>query len=223
MSEITYPNETPSYREARKALLEAELALRNQIERVAAQRRNLPPGGIIKENYIFQEMVGGTVRDVDFSQLFEPGKDTLFLYNFMYAPDMNAACPMCTSLLDGIHGQVVHLKQRINIAVVAKHAPEVLVDFAATRGWSDFRLLSSANNTYNSDYHGEYNGRQTTNANVFVRNGDEIRHFWGSEMTFSPMIEGGNMRHLDLAWPLWNVLDMTPDGRGQWYPSLSYD
>ena len=223
MNEITYPNETPAYRKARNELLEAELALRAQIEQVAAQRRNLPPGGLLKEDYVFQEMVNGAVKDVAFNELFTPGKDTLFAYSFMHAPDMKAACPMCTSLLDGLHGQLMHINQHINVVVVAKHSPEAIMELANDRGWSGFRLISSANNTYNKDSHGEIDGRQTTNANVFVKNGNDIRHFWGSELTFAPMIEGGNMRHLDIIWPLWNVLDMTPKGRGQWYPRLSYD
>lgn len=223
MSTIAYPNESEAYRSARNELLEAELELRAHIERVAEQRRRLPPGGQVKEDYVFEELVDNGVKAVRLSELFEPGKDTLFLYSFMYAPNMDAACPMCTALLDGLDGQVIHLKQQINVAVVAKHSLEKLHEHAHNRGWSNFRLLSSANNSYNVDYFGEHDGGQISNANVFVRNGHEIRHFWGSEMTMGPMIEGGNMRHLDMIWPLWNVLDMTPAGRGQWYPELSYD
>jgi len=223
MSAISYPNESEAYRNVRNELLKAELELRAHIERVAEQRRNLPPGGQLKEDYIFEELVDNKVKIVKLSELFEPGKDTLFLYSFMYAPNMEAACPMCTALLDGLDGQVIHLQQQINVAVVAKHSLEKIHEHAQKRGWSNFRLLSSANNSYNTDYFGEHDGYQISNANIFVRNGQEIRHFWGSEMTMGPMIEGGNMRHLDLIWPLWNVLDMTPAGRGQWYPELSYD
>ena len=223
MTSLQYPNESPEYRSARDRLLQEELALREQTERVAEQRRKLPPGGLLKENYVFEERVDGKTRRTTFADLFSPKKDTLFLYSFMYAPDMAAACPMCTGFLDGLHGQIVHIEQRINVAVVAKHSLKKLHEFAASRGWDRFRLLSSAHNTYNADYFGETDAGQTTMANIFVRNDGEIRHFWGTEMSFANPIKGGNMRHLDPAWAMWNVLDMTPGGRGeQFYPSLSY-
>ncbi len=223
MTSLHYPNESPEYRTARDQLLQEELALREQIERVARQRRTLPPGGVLKENYVFEERVDGKVRSTKLSELFSPNKDTLLLYSFMYSPDMAAACPMCTGFLDGLHGQIVHLDQRINVAIVAKHSLDRIHEFAVSRCWDRFRLLSSANNTYNTDYFGETDAGQTTMANVFVRNNGEIRHFWGTEMSFANAIEGGNMRHLDQAWAMWNVLDMTPGGRGeQFYPALSY-
>ena len=223
MTSLHYPNESPEYRTARDQLLQEELALREQIERVARQRRTLPSGGVLKQNYVFEERVDGKDRSTKLSELFSPNKDTLLLYSFMYAPDMAAACPMCTGFLDGLHGQIVHLDQRINVAIVAKHSLDKIHAFAVSRGWDRFRLLSSANNTYNTDYFGETDAGQTTMANVFVRNNGEIRHFWGTEMSFANAIEGGNMRHLDQAWAMWNVLDMTPGGRGaQFYPALSY-
>jgi predicted dithiol-disulfide oxidoreductase (DUF899 family) len=223
MTPLHYPNETSEYRLARDQLLKEELALRAQVERVAQHRRALPPGGLLKEDYEFAERLDGKDAPVRFSELFAPGKDTLFLYSFMYSPDMAEACPMCSAFLDGLHGQVIHLEPRINVAVVAKHSLEKIHEHAASRGWDRFRLLSSAGNAYNKDYFGETDSGQTTMANVFVRNGDEIRHFWGTEMSFADPIEGGNMRHVDLAWPMWNVLDMTPSGRGeQFYPALNY-
>jgi predicted dithiol-disulfide oxidoreductase (DUF899 family) len=224
MASLHYPNESAEYRAARDSLLKEELALREQIERVAKQRRTLPPGGLVKEDYVFDERVDGKDRTTRLAELFSPKKDTLLLYSFMYAPEMTAACPMCTSFLDGLHGQLVHLEPRINVAIVAKHSPARIHEFAASRGWDGFRLLSSANNTYNADYFGETDAGQTTMANVFVRNDGEMRHFWGTEMSFANAIEGGNMRHLDQAWAMWNVLDMTPGGRGdQFYPALSYE
>ncbi len=223
MTSLSYPNESPEYRAARDALLKEELALREQIERVAKQRRALPPGGLVKEDYVFDERVNGKDLQTKLSELFAPKKDTLLLYSFMYSPDMAAACPMCTGFLDGLHGQIVHLDQSINVAIVAKHSLDKIHEFAASRGWDGFRMLSSANNTYNADYFGETDAGQTTMANVFVRDGKKVRHFWGTEMSFAHAIEGGNMRHLDQAWAMWNVLDMTPGGRGaQFYPSLSY-
>ncbi len=223
MTALHYPNESPEYRAARDALLLEELALREQVERVARQRRALPPGGLLKEDYVFKERRNGNDVSLRFPDLFAPGRDALFLYSFMYAPDMEEPCPMCTAFLDGLHGQVEHLEQRINVAIVAKHSLDKIHQHATSRGWTRFRLLSSAGNRYNADYFGETPEGQSTMANVFVKRGSEIRHFWGTEMSFAESIEGGNTRHLDLAWPMWNVLDMTPGGRGrQFYPALSY-
>lgn len=223
MTSLQFPNESTEYRAARNALLREELALREQVERVAKQRRALPPGGMLKEDYVFAERIDGKDSSMRFSELFAPGKGTLLVYSFMYSPEMAAACPMCTAFLDGLHGQMLHLEQRINVAVVARHSLERIHEHAAARGWDHFRLLSSANNTYNRDYFGETDSGQTTMANVFIRKGSDIRHFWGTEMSFAEPIEGGNMRHLDQAWAMWNVFDMTPGGRGdQFYPALSY-
>jgi predicted dithiol-disulfide oxidoreductase (DUF899 family) len=224
MSGVKFPNESKPYRSARDALLEEEIGLREHIERVAAMRRALPPGGELKEDYAFEERVRGEDRAVKFSELFAAGKDTLFIYSFMYGPDMKAACPSCTSIIDALDAQVVHLEQQINVAVVAKHPLDLIHEHAKTRGWSRVRLLSAAENTYNVDYFGEVDGHQMPIAHVFQRVGNVIRHTWASEMLFAEAIEGGNQRHVDLMWPLWNVLDMTPDGRGSdWYPQLSYD
>ena len=225
MSNVRYPNETENYRLARNKLLSAEIALRSQVEEVASMRRQLPPGGELKEDYVFDELGGGSVKQIRLSELLAPGTNTLFLYNFMYGLEMSAACPMCTSFLDGLDGQTVHIKQRISIAVVAKNPIEKIHQHAADRRWRSLRLLSSANNTYNTDYFGEVDGHQQSLVNVFTRDDSAngaIRHFWGSEMMFAPAEEGQNMRHVDMMWPLWNVLDVTPGGRGDWYPSLSY-
>jgi predicted dithiol-disulfide oxidoreductase (DUF899 family) len=223
MTPLNFPNESAEYRVARNELLQRELALREEIEAVARLRRALPAGGLLKQDYVFAERVDGEEVSMRFSQLFAAGKDTLFLYSFMFAPDMAAACPMCTAFLDGLHGQVEHLEPRINVAVVARHTLDSIHEHARARGWDRFRLLSSADNSYNVDYFGETAAGQTTMANVFVRKGREIRHFWGTEMSFADPIAGGNMRHLDLVWPMWNVLDMTPAGRGEnFYPALSY-
>lgn len=222
MSEIRFPNESDEYRAARNKLLQQETDLRARIERVAEQRRQLPKGGDIREDYVFDEMSGGKARKTKLSELFRSGHDTLFVYSFMYSADMENACPMCTAILDGLDGQVRHIDQNISTAVVAKHDTKTLDAFAKSRGWKSLRLLSSKNNTYNVDYFGEVDGDQTTTANVFVRDGDRIRHFWNSELSYQPMMEGGHMRHLDLIWPMWNVLDMTPAGRGDFFPSLEY-
>ena len=217
---LSFPGESADYRAARDRLLEAEIELRRSIERVAATRRELPPGGPVPEDYAF-EGADGAVR---LSELFEPGKDVLAIYSFMYGPEVERPCPSCTSILDSLDGTAVHVRQRINLAVVAKSPLERILAFAEERGWHRLRLLSSAGNSYNRDYHGETaDGAQMPMLNVFVRDGDAIRHFWGSELMNAPADPGQNERHVDLIWPLWNLLDATPEGRGEdWQPSLSY-
>jgi predicted dithiol-disulfide oxidoreductase (DUF899 family) len=235
---MRFPGETHEYREARDRLLEAEIELRRSIERVAAARRELPLGGPVPEDYVF-EGPGGEVR---FSELFEPGKDTLVIYSFMFPrhpgderpgpsegqtarlPLAETPCPSCTSILDSLDGAAPHITQRVNLAVVAKSSLPRILAFAKERGWRRLRLLSSAGNTYNRDYFAETpEGNQMPILNVFVRSGDVVRHVWGTELMDAPVEPGEEPRHVDLIWPLWNVLDLTPEGRGtDWQPSLSY-
>lgn len=221
MAPLTFPNEPPEYRHARNELAKAELDLKRQVDRTAALRRQLPLGGPLKADYVFEELgKNGRVRKVRLSELFENGKDTLFLYSFMYGPKMKEACPMCSSFLDGINGNAPHIMQRINLAVVARSPIKRAAKFAKARGWNNLRMLSSARNSYNLDYFGETaDGDQDTMANVFVRRAGKIYHFWGTEKQY--LTPESNPCHLDTMWPLWNVLDATPEGRGDWYPPLN--
>lgn len=226
---VRFPNESDFYRAARNELLLAEIALRKQIEEVAELRRELPMGGVVPEDYVFEEGAAdladssGT-RKVRMSELFAPGKDTLALYSFMYGPEMTAACASCTSILDGLDGSTPHILQRVNLAVVAKSPLERIRAFARERGWRNFRLLSSFGNTYNRDYHGESaDGKQIPSLNVFRRHEGAIHHFYHTELLFAPPEQGQNARHVDAIWPIWNLFDLTPEGRGaDWYPKLSY-
>jgi predicted dithiol-disulfide oxidoreductase (DUF899 family) len=207
---MDFPNETAAYRAARNKLLQSELALRRQIEKLAEQRRALPPGGEVPEDYVFQ----GEQGKMKLSQLFARG-DTLVAYSFMYGPKMEQPCPMCTSILDGLDGNAVHIAQRTNLVVIAKSPLERIVSFAKERGWSQLKLLSSEKTTYNRDYHGEdAEGRQWPMLNVFHRSDGKIRHTWGSELLDAGADPGQDPRHGDLIWSLWNVLDVTPEGRG---------
>jgi predicted dithiol-disulfide oxidoreductase (DUF899 family) len=240
---LEFPGESQEYREARDRLLAAEAELRGSIERVAAQRRALPPGGVVPEDYVFEEASegGGEVR---FSELFAPGRDTLAVYSFMFPrnpkddrpgpaagetaklPLAETPCASCASFISSLDPIAPDLGRRINLAVVAKSAPDRIRAFAAKRGWRNLRLLSSAKNGYNRAYFGESDeGDQLPILNVFRRTGDEIRHFWGSEMMMGPSDPDQDPRHLDLVWPIWAVLDLTPEGRGtDWaFPALSYD
>src|SRR5579864_5756350 len=103
MHAIRFPGESDEYRAARNRLLEAEADLRRQTEQVAALRRSLPDGGLLKDDYVFDEASPGATGRVKLSELFQDGKDTLILYSFMYGPDMKQACPSCTSILDGLN------------------------------------------------------------------------------------------------------------------------
>lgn len=147
---MRFPNESTKYRNFRNRLLKEELALRSAIEKVAAARRKLPPGGEVPQDYVFE----GESGKVRLSQLFERG-NTLVAYSFMYGPKMAHACPMCTSFLDGLDGNTQHIAQRTNLVVIAKSPIERIVEYARGRGWRNLRLLSSAGNTYNRDYRGE--------------------------------------------------------------------
>ncbi|MGH8984813.1 MAG: DUF899 family protein [Acidimicrobiia bacterium] len=224
MHERRFPGETDDYRAARNRVLEAEVALRRSTEAVAAARRALPAGGPVPEDYEFELAGDGEPASVRLSELFGPEKDTLVVYNFMYGPAMARPCPSCTSILDSLDGSAPHITQQVNLAVIAKSPPARIADFARERGWQNLRLLSSAGNTYNLDYFGEdADGNQWPMLNVFQRNGDETHHFWGSELLLGSSDEGQDNRHVDFMWPLWNVIDVTPDGRGaDWNPALSY-
>ena len=240
LHDIRFPGESDEYRRERDCLLEAEVELRQAIERVAAQRRALQLGGTVPDDYRFEAAGGGEVR---FSELFSEGRNTLVIYNFMFPrnsgdtrppaadgetavwPLSETPCPSCTSILDGLDGAAPHLAQRVNLAVVAKSDPGRIGEFARERGWRNLRLLSSRNNNYNRDYHAETaEGEQLPILNVFVREAEHIRHFWASELLFAKGPQGEETRHVDLIWPIWHVLDTTPAGRGDApdFPGLDY-
>ena len=224
-----FPGESDQYRKAREELLKAEVGLRRQIESVAAQRRKLPLGGAVPLDYVFDGWDAGsnTARQVRLSELFEDGKDTLFLYSFMFIPGkkglpLEEGCPSCTSIIDAVDGAAKHLTQQINFAVVGKAPIEQFVAHAKNRGWRHARLLSSATNKYNHDYHAEGAGGQQPIATVFARRDGKIHHTWSSELMLAPSDPGQDMRHVDFMWPLWLMLDRTPNGRGDWHPELEY-
>jgi len=222
---VRFPNESKSYRTARNRLLEAEIGLRREVERVAALRRKLPLGGEIPIDYEFEEMDGdGATRRVRLSELFGD-KDTLVIYSYMYSPSMEKPCPSCTSILDALDGSDIHINQRVSLAVVAKSPIGRIEDFAQRRGWTELRLLSSEGTTYNHDYQGENEeGSQRPALNVFVRRDDKVHHMFCTELMFAPTDKGQNPRHVDMIWPLWNMFDFTPNGRGgTWQPKLSYE
>src|SRR5690348_3070405 len=223
-----FPGESPEYRGARNRLLQAEIKLKRQEEAVAKQRRALPLGGALQTDYLFAASAPGEdqVKAVRMSELFAPGKRTLFIYNFMFPERVGSMtpCPSCTSIIDAIDGASRHVVQRINFAVVAKAPIARFREHADRRGWRHALLLSSAANSFNRDYRAEdENGQQFPLAHVFVRRGKKIHHSWSSELWFAKPEAGQDMRHVDFMWPMWHIFDATPDGRSKtWGPSLSY-
>lgn len=240
LEHVHFPNESTSYRQARNALLEEEMELRRHVERVAAQRRALPKGGEIPGDYVFEgKGPKGRTRRMKLSELFEPGKDTLAIYSFMFGPEREQPCPGCTHFLDGLDGSALHVQQRMNLVVVAKSPFKRLQALARQRGWRHLRLLSTAGNTYDRDYFGdstalsegvrdqqEFKSGEEWDMpmlNVFRREPDgTIRHFWGSELLYVPPEAGQEYRHNDLMDPLWNMFDVTPEGRGDFQPKVDY-
>jgi predicted dithiol-disulfide oxidoreductase (DUF899 family) len=141
-------------------------------------------------------------------------------------PLAETPCASCASFLSSLDPIAPDLSRRINLAVVAKSPSDRLRAFAADRGWRNLRLLSSASTGYNRDYFGEdEDGNQLPILNVFRHDGAEIRHFWGSELMSGPTDPDQDPRHLDQVWPIWAMLDLTPEGRGSdWgFPALRYD
>ncbi len=242
--DATFPGESAEYRAARNALLTKETELRRQMEAVAAARRELPPGGEVPEDYVFQgEGPEGTAMDVRLSELFAPGRDSLAIYSFMFPRDpeddrpgpvreketaklplAEGPCPSCVALLDQLDGMVEHVSQKMNFAVVAKSPLERVLTWARERGWRRLRLLSSADNAYNPDYLAETpEGAQRPILNVFRRDGQTIRHFWSSELFYGPWDPGQDPRHVGTLEPVWNLFDLTPEGRPNWDEQLNYD
>jgi predicted dithiol-disulfide oxidoreductase (DUF899 family) len=217
--------------------------LRRVTEAVAAARRELPSGGVVPDDYVFQVAdADGNPADVRLSEMFAPAKDSLVIYSFMFPrgpgderpgpatgatadlPLAQAPCPSCVALLDQLDGAAEHASQNLNFAVVAKAPLPRVLAFARERGWQRLRLLSSAGNTYNRDYLAETaEGAQQPMLNVFHRSDGVIRHFWGSELFYAPADPGQEPRHVGTLEPLWNLFDLTREGRPtDWDEQLSY-
>ena len=218
-SPIRFPNESAEYRAARTALLAEEIELRRHLERVAEQRRALPPGGEVTGDYRFV----GAKGPASFADLFGD-KDTLAVYNFMFGPQRERPCPMCTSLLSAWDGEIPDLTQRIAFAATARSPIERLLAFKAERGWRHVPLYSDTDGAFSRDYLAVApDGSDLPNLQIFTRRDGTIRHFWSGEMTFESADPGQDPRGAPDLMPLWIILDFTPGGRGtDWYPKLEY-
>lgn len=214
---VRFPNESKEYRLARDALLAEEIELRRHIERVAAQRRALPPGGAVPKEYRFEGENGAA----GFSALFAD-KSTLAIYSYMYGPQRERPCPMCTALLSAWDGEAPDIEQRIALVIVARSPIERLVAFKQERGWRHLKLFSDIDGDYTRDYVSAADADAPA-FNVFTRRDGTIRHFWSGEMGSATADPGQDPRGAPDLMPLWTVLDSTPEGRGtDWYPKLAY-
>jgi predicted dithiol-disulfide oxidoreductase (DUF899 family) len=240
---IEFPGETAEYRAARDRLLNQEIALRREMEALAAARRALPPGGLVPQDYIFDSQgTNDTPAKIRLSELFAPGKDSLIIYNMMFPRHKNDArpkaetgptaglsheegpCPSCVAFLDQLDGVVPHAEQTFNFVVIAKAPIDRLVAFAADHGWRHLHLLSSAGNNFKRDYGAEdHEGQQQPMMNVFHRDAGGIRHFWSSEMLYALSDPEQDPRHMGTLEPLWNIMDFTREGRPtNWQELLDY-
>ena len=216
---VRFPNESREYRQARNALLAEEIELRRHIERVAEQRRALPPGGNLPKEYRFDSERG----PVGFAELFGD-KQTLAVYSYMFGPQREQPCPMCTSLLSAWDGEAHDVEQRIALAVIARSPIERLIAFKKHRGWRHLKLYSDISGEFSRDYHAlTAQGGDDAALNVFTRRNGTIRHFWSGEMGFDAADPGQDPRGAPDLMPIWTILDSTPEGRGSdWYPKLEY-
>jgi predicted dithiol-disulfide oxidoreductase (DUF899 family) len=217
---VRIPGESAEYRAARTALLAEEIELRRQMERVAAQRRALPPGGPVDGDYRFETEDGPT----DFAALFG-GRQTLAVYSYMFGPQRARPCPMCTNLLDAWEGNAADIEQNISLVVVARSPIAKLVAWKRERGWKHLRLASDLNDAFSGDYGAvSPGGDEAGILSVFTRRDGTIRHFWSNEMGQPTADPGQDIRGVAETYaPLWHMLDTTPEGRSDdWYPSLNY-
>jgi predicted dithiol-disulfide oxidoreductase (DUF899 family) len=225
MSLATAPAESDTYRSRRAELLDAERDLRALRIRVAALRRELPLDTPV-EDYVFDELpadlsVDTPVTQVRLSELFtDPGKP-LILYHFMYGGAQSLPCPSCTMWVDGFHGALPHVRQRAELAVVAQAPIHQFQAWACRRGWTSLRLLSGEPSSFKSDFGSQTpDGKQLPLISVFTKEPDgSLRHFYSGSATLDEQIREGGIDQLS---PVWNLFDLTPDGRGEWYPAREY-
>ncbi|MBA2323534.1 MAG: DUF899 family protein [Pseudonocardiales bacterium] len=210
------------YRAARLALANAELALRDQVEAVAAQRRALPPGPVLGEYALAEGPLDlaedDPVSGVTLAELLGE-HDELIVYHLMFHPDDEAPCAMCAMWVDGLHGVAAHLTRRAGLAVIAKAPIDKLRGFGRRRGWQGLRLVSAYGTSFTTDLGTEGSrGGQWPAISVLTRDGDRVRHAFTRCADF-PDRSG---RGIDLLSPVWNLFDLLPSGRGDWLPDNGY-
>ncbi|MBV9445825.1 MAG: DUF899 family protein [Streptosporangiaceae bacterium] len=211
------------YIEARIELARAERVLRDQVEAVAAARRRMPPGAVLGD-YTFQEgpadlFADDTSRPVRLRELFGE-RGTLLVYHLMFGPEDAEACPMCSMWVDGFNGVAAHIAQHTSFAVIGKAPLAKLREWARRRAWNNLRIVSSYGTTFNADMRAEKpNGEQRPMISVLGKDGTDVRHFYTLPANFLDDAQRG----IDLLSPVWNILDLLPTGRGDWYAENSYE
>jgi predicted dithiol-disulfide oxidoreductase (DUF899 family) len=220
------PNESPEYLARREELREAEIELMRQRERVAELRRALPAGAKIDDYEFLEGPVSlddgdEPLRKIRISELFTAPDRSLVIYHFMYGKKQTTACPMCTAWIDTFNGIAHHVAQNVDLAIVAAADPATLRAHARNRGWDRLRLLSAGESSFKYDLGSEdREGRQDSTISVFTRDADgTLRHFYSGHPWLGPDIKE---RGIDELNPIWNLLDLTPEGRGTFYASLDY-
>jgi predicted dithiol-disulfide oxidoreductase (DUF899 family) len=215
-----FPGESDAYAVARRALLAEEIEFRRHMTRVAAQRRALPPGPIIAKDYRFHDANGA---DVGLINLFGE-KNTLVTYFWMYGPQRERPCPMCTNWLGAVNGNAADIGQRVSLKVLGRSSVERQKAFAQERGWKHLDFVQTSSDDYANDL-GLLNADGTENPALVIyrRDGDKVRLFWSSAMKLEMADPGQDPRDAPDIASLWNILDLTPEGRGtDWYPKLEY-
>jgi predicted dithiol-disulfide oxidoreductase (DUF899 family) len=215
-----FPGASAAYDDARQALLAEEIEFRRHMTRLVEQRRALPPGPVIAKDYRFKDEQG---FEVGLVELFG-GKDTLVTYFWMYGPQRERPCPMCTNWLGAVNGNAADIKQRAALKILGRSPVERQNAFAQERGWRDLDFVQTAGDDYARDL-GLLNpdGSENPALVVFRREGDKVRLFWASEMTKEMADAGQDPRDAPDIASLWSILDLTPAGRGtDWYPKLKY-
>jgi predicted dithiol-disulfide oxidoreductase (DUF899 family) len=218
-------SESENYGKARAELLEAEIALRDQCERVAALRRKLPIETNV-EDYVLEEGPAELEKDGPFTKvrlsgLFADPAKPLVVYQYMYGGAQKRPCPMCTLWIDGFSGVAHHLRQRVNFAIIAQVGIGELRTWGRQRGWQGLRLVSSAGSDFKADLQfQDADGSQHPGISVFVRSPDgSVKHFYSGSALMREKVNRG----IDLLSPVWNIFDLTPEGRGDWNAKLEYD
>ncbi|WP_245737949.1 DUF899 family protein [Streptomyces sparsogenes] len=226
MRHTRLPGESADYLAAREELRLAEIDLMRQREKVAARRRALPPGPPV-DDYLFVEGpadldAGDTpVRETTLSELFTAPDRPLIVYHFMYGKLQTDPCPMCTLWTDGYDGVAHHIARNADFVIAAAADLPALRQHARNRGWSRLRLLSCGDSSFKYDLGSEdKDGEQDSTVSVFTRDDDgTVRHFYSAHPRMAGDIKE---RGIDLLSPVWQLLDLTPGGRDDWYPRLDY-
>jgi predicted dithiol-disulfide oxidoreductase (DUF899 family) len=220
LGKTPFPGASAEYNASRTALLADEIEFRRSMTHLTERRRALPPGPVISKNYRFKDEQAFEVGLLD---LFGD-KTTLVTYFWMYGPQRERPCPMCTNWLGAVNGNAADIKQRVALKILGRSPVDRQYAFAQERGWRDLNFVQTIGDDYAKDL-----GILTPDGNeypalvVFKRDGDTVRLFWASEMTKDMADPGQDPRDAPDIASLWSVLDLTPEGRGtDWYPKLQY-